>query len=81
MRQTSCKHCGHDIEGAGRDWRDRGNDDQCPEFCGYDQDGNEVNKPRRKHEPYPLHDTDEKLPTRHYQKGRYGYVERLTQPR
>jgi hypothetical protein len=51
MRQTSCKHCGFDIEGAGREWRDRGANTQCPEFCGWDENGIPVDKPRRKHQP------------------------------
>lgn len=53
MRQTRCKHCGFDIEGAARDWRDRGSDSRCPEFCGYDEDVIPVYRKRQKHEPVP----------------------------
>ena len=55
LRQTSCKHCGADIEGSGRDWRDRGNNPTCAEFCGYDEDGVAVYKPPRRHNAVPVH--------------------------
>ena len=51
MRQTSCKHCGHDIEGARHDWRDRGGGTRCPEFCGYNEDGVPIYRKARRHEP------------------------------
>lgn len=34
IRQTSCRHCGQDIEGFSPyrkgEWRDRGNNTECP---------------------------------------------------
>jgi hypothetical protein len=40
IRQTTCKHCGQDIEGyiGGKDWRDRGNNRQCPPYEGDDRE-------------------------------------------
>ena len=64
IRQTSCKHCGHDVEGSGRDWRDRGNDTRCPKFCGYNEDGVPIYRKRRNHQPQPLHG-EPTWPTRH----------------
>ena len=82
MRQTSCKHCGHDIEGASRDWRDRGSQLHCPEFCGYDEDGTAVYRIRQRHVPVPLiYDaaTFANFPTR--RRPLYPFSPRLTQPR
>lgn len=80
MRQDSCRHCGHDVEGAGRNWRDRGGDTQCPAFCGYDQDGVSIFKRRRKHMAQPFY-TMPIRPTRWRYLNQWGRTEILTQPR
>lgn len=47
--QTTCKHCGQDIEWQGRagGWRDRGNNRACAAFI--DQVKGEIVNPTTKH--------------------------------